>query len=55
MADEPDYLICVTCETPCYVFERDERTRRIVSAYCAVCATEEPREFRVPEADEIEE
>ena len=52
---EVDYLICANCETPCYTFDLDPRTRRIESAYCTVCANDDPKEFRIPGVDETEE
>lgn len=39
----PDYVICVECETPCYVFEwQDERVRE---AFCEACGNDDPELF----------
>lgn len=39
----PDYLICLECESPCYVFEwRDEKP---VEAMCTMCGNDDPLTF----------
>ncbi|HEY8021460.1 MAG TPA: hypothetical protein VIH93_10180 [Thermoanaerobaculia bacterium] len=49
--DEPDYLVCLDCETPCYVFEwRGDKLFEIV---CPVCGNDKPDQFATPE--ELEE
>lgn len=40
---EPEYLICVNCETACYVFEWNDE--RVVEALCAVCGNDDPTQF----------
>ncbi len=47
----PDYLICLECETPTYIFEWVEG--RVVEAVCAVCGNEDPAAFL--SEDEYEE
>ncbi|HVR38384.1 MAG TPA: hypothetical protein VMU84_04760 [Thermoanaerobaculia bacterium] len=43
MNDEPDYLICLQCETPTYQFEyRDGKLR---SAICNTCGADDPSDF----------
>ena len=50
----PDYLICLNCESPCYVFEWEEG--EIVEAACLVCGEEDPEEFLSQEEfDELTE
>jgi hypothetical protein len=44
----PDYLICLECETPCYVFEWEEDKITEV-----LCGNDDPEQFALPE--EIEE
>jgi hypothetical protein len=39
----PDFLICLECETPCYVFEWEEG--EVTEALCAVCGNDEPAQF----------
>jgi hypothetical protein len=39
----PDYLICMECETPTYVFEWAEG--KVVEASCAVCGNDDPASF----------
>ena len=41
--DNPEYLICVECETPSYSFEC--RDGQVVDATCSVCGNEEPDQF----------
>ena len=53
MPEEVDYLVCMDCESPCYVFELDRR-RKVASAYCQVCGNDDPSHFRVPEVDVVE-
>lgn len=40
---QPDYLICLECETPTYVFEWQEG--RVLEALCAVCGNDDPAGF----------
>lgn len=40
---EPEYLICLVCETPTYSFEWDEG--KIRSALCSTCGNDEASEF----------
>ncbi len=43
----PDYIVCLSCETPCYVFEwKDEELKQ---ALCEVCGNEEVEQFANPE------
>jgi hypothetical protein len=48
---QPDYLICLECETPTYVFEWQEG--RILEALCPVCGNDDPAAFASEE--ELEE
>ncbi|HEV8581326.1 MAG TPA: hypothetical protein VGX68_19850 [Thermoanaerobaculia bacterium] len=47
----PDYLICLECETPCYVFEWEED--KLTEVLCQACGNDDPDQFVLP--DEIEE
>ena len=39
----PEYLICLNCEAPAYVFEwKDEKA---TEAICEVCANDDPDSF----------
>ena len=43
----PDYLICLNCEAPSYVFEwKDDE---VVEAYCELCTSEEVDQFLTQE------
>ncbi len=44
---EPDYLICLDCETPCYVFEWEGG--KLQEIVCAVCGNDDPEQFALPE------
>ena len=39
----PDFLICLECESPVYVFEWQED--RLVEAICLACGNEDPSQF----------
>lgn len=39
----PDYLICLECESPCYVFEW--RDGAVKEALCTVCGNEDVESF----------
>ena len=41
--EEPEYLICVNCETPCYTFEW--QNGRLTEAECMACGEDEPDVF----------
>jgi hypothetical protein len=49
--DEPDYLICLQCETPTYQFEYTKG--KLISAVCITCGADDVSDF-VTEA-ELEE
>lgn len=39
----PEYLICIECETPTYVFEW--AAGKVVEATCPVCGNDDPASF----------
>ena len=43
MSDEPDYLICLTCETPTYDFEYING--KLVQAVCRTCGADDLSDF----------
>ena len=48
LADErPEYLICLECETPCYVFEWEDG--RVTEILCTSCGNDNPEQFARPE------
>jgi translation initiation factor 2 beta subunit (eIF-2beta)/eIF-5 len=44
---EPDYLICLECESPTYIFEW--RDGSLVEAQCTVCGNDDPTLFATEE------
>jgi len=40
---QPEYLICLECETPTYVFEWQEG--RVLEALCPMCGNDDPGAF----------
>ncbi len=43
----PDYIICLECDTPSYVFEwRDDK---VTEALCSTCGNEDPEQFATEE------
>jgi translation initiation factor 2 beta subunit (eIF-2beta)/eIF-5 len=49
--DEPDYVVCLECETPCYLFEWVGN--RLTEVLCQSCGNDNPEMFARP--DDIEE
>lgn len=43
----PEYLICLNCESPCYVFEWQEGA--VAEALCQVCGNDEADQFASPD------
>jgi hypothetical protein len=41
--DEPEYLICLQCETPTYQFEWHEE--KLAQAICSTCGNDDASEF----------
>ena len=39
----PEYLICVECESPSYVFEWE--AGEVTEAVCLVCTNDDPEQF----------
>jgi hypothetical protein len=39
----PDYLICLECESPVYIFEW--RNGKVIEAMCTVCGEDDPASF----------
>jgi hypothetical protein len=39
----PDYLLCLECESPCYVFEWKEGV--VKEAICEMCGNDDPSQF----------
>lgn len=39
----PDYLICLECETPCYIFEWKDGS--VAEAMCELCGNQDPAQF----------
>jgi hypothetical protein len=48
---EPEYLICLQCETPTYQFEWNEG--KVVQAICNTCGNDDATDFMTEE--ELEE
>ena len=40
---QPEYIICLQCETPTYQFEWDKD--RVQVALCSACGNDEPADF----------
>lgn len=45
--NSPDYVVCIDCETPCYVFEWAEAKLR--DALCQTCGNDDVDRFATPE------
>ncbi len=44
LMDEPEYLICLQCETPTYQFEYDTKGK-LTAAVCQTCGNDDPTDF----------
>lgn len=42
--DEPEYLICLQCETPTYQFEYDN-AGKLATVMCTTCGNDDPSDF----------
>jgi hypothetical protein len=45
MSNEPDFLICTECETPCYTFDWDQANDTLMDAACIVCGNDKKELF----------
>jgi hypothetical protein len=45
--EEPDYLVCLDCETPCYTFEFENG--KITEILCQACGNDNAEQFALPE------
>lgn len=43
----PDFLICLNCETPCYVFEWEQD--KVSEALCQTCGNDDTEQFATEE------
>lgn len=43
MSDEPEYVICLECETPTYQFEY--ANGKLATVVCTTCGNDDPAEF----------
>lgn len=43
LMDEPEYLICLQCETPTYQFEYTDG--KLTTIICNTCGNDDPSEF----------
>lgn len=43
----PEYVICLECESPCYVFEFVDG--EITEILCSTCGNEDPEQFATSE------
>jgi len=43
MSSAPEFLICLNCESPCYVFEWKEG--EISEIICETCGADDPEQF----------
>lgn len=46
-SNEPDFLLCLECESPCYTFEWKDG--KLESILCMACANDDPTLFATPE------
>lgn len=46
---EPEFFICVECETPLYTFEWDSTKERLTEALCNMCGNDATDDFQTEE------
>jgi len=44
---QPDFLICMNCESPCYIFEW--KNGEPTEVFCEACGNEDPDDFATSE------
>jgi len=42
---DPEYLICLQCETPTYQFEWDGNKGKVIQAVCNTCGSDDLSDF----------
>ena len=47
VSSTPEYLVCLECETPCYVFEW--RGNKLIEILCHICGNEDTDTFALSE------
>jgi hypothetical protein len=53
---EPEYLICLQCETPTYQFEYDGEKGKVITVMCNTCGADDVSDFMTEsELDELDE
>ncbi len=45
--EAPEYLICISCESPCYTFEW--KNDKVTEATCMTCGVDDPDDFLTEE------
>ena len=46
---EPDFLVCMQCDTPCYIFEWDDDKFKPREVLCITCGNDESADFETDE------
>lgn len=41
----PEYLVCLNCESPVYVFEWDDDAMKVTEIICTTCGHDDESEF----------
>jgi hypothetical protein len=42
---DPEYFICLQCETPTYQFEYDGDKGKLITVICQTCGADDPADF----------
>jgi len=50
---EPDYMVCLECETPCYNFEWSYKHGKAIEVFCQACGNDKLELFNTE--DEYED
>jgi hypothetical protein len=49
MSSEPNYMVCLECETPCYTFEWNEQKSKATEVFCQACGNDKLELFNTEE------
>ena len=43
MSEEPEYMVCLNCDSPSYAFEWAKG--KVITVICEICGNDDPQEF----------
>ncbi len=49
ISHEPEFMVCLECESPCYTFEWSPHKEKVLEAFCQVCGNDRLDQFDTDE------